>query len=418
MSQSAPKPRVLLLIPNLDFGGAQRSFSKISFGLEARFEVYVAVFNTDAGVAYPHGGKLLDMGVGGGANPLSKLLRLRERIERLRAIKQEYGFVAFVSFLEGADYVNVFSKSTRGERTYTSVRGSKLFDPEITGLVGKLRIHAGIPLTYRLADRIITVSEGLKEEVEGPPFNVRPEKVRVITNFYDTAAIRRQAQEPLDPDYAAVFRHPVIINSSRLHQQKNLPGLLAVFAEVARRYPPARLVIIGDGGLKEDLLTLARTTLGLRTHDVWSGAPVDDSSQVYFVGFQQNPFRFLARAQVFAFPSVYEGFPNSLAEAMICGVASISTDCSTGPREIMAPGSGSPQQVQQAAEYAPAGILLPLLNRPDPAPAVAEWARVLSELIADPTACADLGARAAARMEDYSPARVFGRWEELLLESR
>lgn len=415
MAASA-KPRVLLLIPNLDFGGAQRSFSKISLGLQNRFEVFVGVFNTDAGIAFPHGGTLLNLNVGGGTNPIQKALRLWDRIRRLRALKQQYGFVACVSFLEGADYVNVLSKSRRGERTYISVRGSKLFDVEITGLMGAFRKRAAIPLTYACADRIIAVSEGLREEIEGPPFNIAPAKVRVIPNFYDTAGIRQQAAAPLDDAYAPVFQHPVVINSGRLHVQKDLAGLLSVFAQVSSRVPAARLVLIGDGGLREHLLTLARTTLGLRTHDTWSGAPVDDSYQVYFVGYQDNPFRFLARARVFAFPSVYEGFPNSLAEAMICGVASISADCPTGPREIMAPGSGSPQQVQGAAEYAPAGVLLPLLNRPDPAPAIAEWARVLTDLLRDDAACRDLGARAARRMEDYSRERVFRQWEALLGE--
>lgn len=409
----ARKRRVLLLIPNLDFGGAQRSFSKISIGLQEQCEVDVAVFNTEAGVAFPYGGKLIDLQVAGGGNLLDKAQHFWARVSRLKALKQRNRYDACISFLEGADYINILSRTAAGERTIISIRGSKKFDAEIVGWLGKVRMNVLIPFSYRRADRIVAVSEGLRDEVVETTPGAAP-KVRVIPNFYDNAGIRQLASEPLPAGYDAVFRHPVIINSSRLHIQKDFAGLLNVFAQVVRQVPAARLCIIGDGSLREPLLRQARQELGLRTHDIWSGEPVDDSYQVYFLGYQDNPFRFLAKASVFAFTSLYEGFPNSLAEAMICGVASVSADCSTGPREIMAPGSGPPQQVKTTAETTPYGILLPLLNQPNPAPLVAEWARVLVELLQDAPRRREMGQLAARRMEDFSKDKVFGQWLDLI----
>lgn len=415
----APKRRVLLLIPNLDFGGAQRSFSKISIGLTEHCDVDVAVFNTEAGVAFPYGGNLIDLKVAGGGNVVDKAKNFWARISRLKELKRKNRYDACISFLEGADYVNVLSKSGLGERTVISIRGSKKFDAEITGWRGKLRMDVMIPLSYRRADRIVAVSEGLRDEVLETTPEAAP-RVRVIPNFYDNAGIQKLAAESLPAGYDAVFRHPVIINSSRLHIQKDFAGLLNVFALVVKQVPAARLCIIGDGSLREPLLKQAREDLGLRTHDIWSGVPVDDSYQVYFLGYQDNPFKFLAKANVFAFTSLYEGFPNSLAEAMICGVASISADCSTGPREIMAPNSGPPQQVKTTAEVAPFGILLPLLHQPNqpslpnPGPLEAEWARVLVELLQDAPRRREMGKLAARRMEDFSKDKVFGQWVDLI----
>ena len=120
---------------------------------------------------------------------------------------------------------------------------------------------------------------------------------------------------------------PVVLSVGRLSQEKDYATLLRAFAEVVRSRP-ARLVILGEGSERENLLELA-SRLGV-------------SQRVALPGFDINPFAYMSKAGVFVLSSRYEGFPNTLAQAMACGVPVVSTDCRSGPREILEDGKWGP----------------------------------------------------------------------------
>src|SRR4051812_17559323 len=103
--------KVLLIIPEMSMGGAQRSLAKLSLALESFHEVSLVVFNTDHKVEYPHGGILLSLGVAGGGNVLQKFSSFIKRTRRLRKLKNKLRIDVSISFLEGADYVNVLSRA-------------------------------------------------------------------------------------------------------------------------------------------------------------------------------------------------------------------------------------------------------------------------------------------------------------------
>ena len=90
-----------------------------------------------------------------------------------------------------------------------------------------------------------------------------------------------------------------------------------------------------------------------------AGAPPPDAD-VYFPGFRENPYQFLARARVFVFTSLWEGFPNALIEAMASGAPALSADCAAGPREILSPETPFYFRTLKA-EPAPYGLLMPVL---------------------------------------------------------
>ena len=115
----------------------------------------------------------------------------------------------------------------------------------------------------------------------------------------------------------------MVLAAGRLATEKDYPTLLRAFAEVARSRP-ARLVILGQGPERESLLELA----------TWLG--IEDRFDL--PGFDVNPFRYMARASVFVLSSRYEGFPNVLAQAMACGTPVVSTDCRSGPSEMLEDG--------------------------------------------------------------------------------
>jgi N-acetylgalactosamine-N,N'-diacetylbacillosaminyl-diphospho-undecaprenol 4-alpha-N-acetylgalactosaminyltransferase len=111
----------------------------------------------------------------------------------------------------------------------------------------------------------------------------------------------------------------------------------------------ASLYIIGDGELKDELENQIKT-LGLE-------------EKVFLLGKQQNPYKYISKANCFVFSSNYEGFPNVLLEALACNLPIISTDCQSGPREILAPNTDIKNQLKDDIEIAQYGILVPVNNR-------------------------------------------------------
>ncbi len=119
----------------------------------------------------------------------------------------------------------------------------------------------------------------------------------------------------------------MVLGVGRLTEQKDFPTLLRAFAEVATRRD-ARLIILGEGQLRETLLEQAQQ-LGI-------------ADKVAFPGFTDNPWAWMHRAAVFVLSSRWEGSPNTLTEALALGTPVVSTDCPSGPRELLSGGEHCP----------------------------------------------------------------------------
>lgn len=131
------------------------------------------------------------------------------------------------------------------------------------------------------------------------------------------------ALEPIEEDWFRDSEAGYILAIGRLEAQKDYPTLLRAYA-VLRRKSPVKLLILGEGSERSSLEALARG-LGL-------------SEDVKMPGYNRNPYRFLKKAKVFVLCSKYEGFGNVLLEAMACGTSIVSTDCSSGPSELLGGG--------------------------------------------------------------------------------
>ncbi|RZK27444.1 MAG: glycosyltransferase, partial [Hymenobacter sp.] len=138
---------------------------------------------------------------------------------------------------------------------------------------------------------------------------------------------------------------------------------------------------------------------------------------IILLGFRGNPFPYVARAALSVLPSLTEGFPMAVCEALASGVPVASADCPTGPREILAPAT-SPTQVATAPEWAEFGLLLPQLGQgAQPAAVAPAWAAALAELLGDPSRYAHYVAQAHQRAKAFGPQPVMGAWEQLLQAS-
>ncbi|UYZ61358.1 glycosyltransferase [Hymenobacter weizhouensis] len=402
---------LLLLIPNLGFGGAQRVFHDHSVELAKHYAVTEAVFNTEGGNMYPSGNKMVSLEVGGGGSATEKIRNFGRRIGRLRALKRRLHTDVCISHLEGADYVNLLSKGP--EKVVLCIHGSKLHDGNIMGLVGWLRKKILMPGLYNRADKIVTVSRDINPELING-FGVKPEKLVTINNFFEVTQIEQKSQEPLSTEEQAVYdAAPVLVTSGRLTIQKNQAPLLDAFATLIQRRS-AKLVFVGDGELRNDLTRHARQ-LGLRVYEAWSQDALTPECDVYFLGLKQNPFKYIRPASLFVFPSAWEGFPMALGEAMICGVPAVTTDCPTGPREILAPNTDTPRVSIRAAEKAEFGVLMPMLNQPASLAAdLRVWTDTLCQLLNDVTERERLGRLASQRMQDFTREKIFRQWVTML----
>ena len=407
-----PSWKLLLLITELSMGGAARVFRDQADELANRFTVHEAVFNERDGNAFPGGNKVFSLDVNGGGGLPTKVLNLAKRVWRLRRIKRDLKINLSISHLEGAHYVDVLSR--QGEKTILCVHGSILHNPVIRDRAGWLRLKVAIPWLYNRADRIVAVSRDIKPELTS--LGVEPEKISIINNFFDVEKIARRAEEPLEPAERALYADgPVLVTSGRLHPQKNQSPLLEIFSALLKRQR-AKLLLIGDGELRNDLKDRARL-LGLRVFDSWSDHELTPHFDVYFMGLKENPFKYIRPATLFVFPSDYEGFPLALCEAMICGVPVVSTDCPTGPREILAPATPITPAPIRSAEEGEYGLLMPLLSPSDQLPAdIAVWVETLERLLLEPGRRERLAERAKERMKDFTAARIVPQWVRLIEE--
>ena len=350
---------ILLIGSELGKGGAERSISLLSHHLENHYNVTLCILSgTDRHRYYKTCQNIVYIDPPEAHGLLGKLAAWKYRITQLKKIKQENKIDVSISFLEGPDYANILSRTT--ERVILSIRGSKVHDKVISGMMGLFRKRILIPMLYRRADQIICVTDALCREL-ATHFRIRESRLKTIYNFYETDEIEKLSRENLTGEENRIFDVPVIITAGRLHVAKEHDKLLLVFNNVIKT-KKARLLILGDGPLKERLKSQCQT-LGLTCCD-WAAGERSADSQVYLMGFQSNAFKFYSRSALFTLSSSWEGFPNVLAEALISKIPVLSTDCYTGPREILNVNHHSEQPVSEPVRTE-VGSLMPLLSKPD-----------------------------------------------------
>ncbi|WP_423820502.1 glycosyltransferase [Salinibacter ruber] len=173
--------------------------------------------------------------------------------------------------------------------------------------------------TYPLADHMIAVSEGVAEDV-CRSLGLDRKGFEVIYNPVIGPDTFKRAEETVEHPWFRNTGISVILGVGRLVGQKGFSTLLRAFAEVVRARR-ARLVILGEGK-ERPVLEQQADALGLSDH-------------VWMPGFVSNPLKYMAKASVFVLSSKWEGLPTVLIEAMACGTPLVSTDCPSGPDEIL-----------------------------------------------------------------------------------
>jgi len=305
--------RLSILIPNLKQGGAERAFTHIANGLfRAGCDVeFVTALSAD-GVYREEvacGMPFVNLNAGRQRylpQKLGRYLSVRKPDILMSALMSNWTIAI-------GKLARPLPKIVVSERQVLSLRIAR----------DEQRLFANVSyaftkLLYPKADRIVAVSRGVADDLLKLGV-ARPEQIRVIHNPVVTDYFEKQIEEePSRP-----LLHPTlpnIVTAGRLRSDKNHLLLLDAFA-MLRRERPCRLVIFGEGELRAELERKVKD-LGLE-------------GDVLLPGFVINPFPYFARADCFVLSSFIEGLPNVLIQALACGTMPVSTNCPSGPDEIL-----------------------------------------------------------------------------------
>ncbi|MEO1373378.1 MAG: glycosyltransferase [Cyanobacteria bacterium J06635_10] len=336
------KNNIAFFLPNLYGGGAERAVINLLKGLREK----------DSSIPLD---LVLGKLEGAYVNQIPKQVRVinfsKDRVIKsiipLNNYLQEVKPQALVSQMSHANVIVTIAKylsqtETRlilVEQNNLSHNKSKLFRGKFVPFFMKL--------VYPYADEIIGVSHDVSRDLENQ-LNLPKGRVKTIYNPIVDDDLIYQANLPITHSWFEAKDYPTILAVGRLTEQKDFATLIEGFA-ILRKKRMVRLIILGEGELREDLEKLV-TELGI-------------SKDVIMPGFVDNPYQYMKNADVFVLSSKWEGFGNVIVEAMACGCPVVSTNCPSGPGEILASGKyGSlvPTENPEALSEA----ILNVLNQP------------------------------------------------------
>ena len=308
MTDFYTKEKLLLISPMLHQGGFERVCITTARLLKPYYDVSIVIFD-DADIAFDiRGLSIINIHLGVRNGKLAKITNLMRRAVRVRKLKQRMKPVIAYSFGPSANMVNALSKTSLtsvflGLRGYQDVAD----DP-------KMKLYV------RKADRTICCSKEIEPIVQEKYGYLQ---TATLYNPYDAEGITELSKEKVtdlpwkmeDED-----RPRILIGVGRDDPIKGFWHLIKAFYLVQKEIPQMRLIIMGDGSFEQAKSLVSELQL---------------EQKVYFPGVRKNPYKYLAASEMFLLSSYTEGFPNVLVEAMILGRPLISTDCRTGPAEIL-----------------------------------------------------------------------------------
>lgn len=371
--------KIVILINSLESGGAERVVSNLLNDFVDRYDCYLILIHKNIFYTLDSRVKILNLNEQKNLLGIKKFLRLPILAYKLSKLIKEYKFDQVISFLSRSNYINILSNILIKHETIINERAmpSLQYEYGINGKINKILIKT----LYPRACLCLSNSYGNMMDLKNN-FNVV--KIEYIHNLFDIETIEELSKK----DIEFQKKRFTFVTVGRLDSGKNHKLLIEAVKDFN-----ADLWIIGDGELKEGLQKYINE---LNLND-----------KVYLLGKKENPFSFLSKADCFVFSSNYEGFPNVLVEALVCGLPIISTDCQSGPREILAPTSNISFQLKDKIEFAEYGILVPIKN-------VEKLKEAMNLLINDKNLRKDYEEKGNFRANDFKIEKIIKQYERIL----
>lgn len=394
----ADKKNIAILVQKLYGGGAERTAANLSLSLQDRYNVHLIVFN-GSDIKYPYGGILHDLRLPASKNLFKRIPTLFKRVSILKKLKGSENIAVTISLMPGANIVNVMSR--KGDKIITSIRNQMSLSKAKSSLQ-KWWTRIQIRYTSQRSDCVVTLSDGVRDDLI-KSFGVNGDIIRTIYNPCDGDVLLEAAQAK--GGCASVTGANSITTMGRLLEQKGQWHLIRAMSEVVKQVDNAKLFILGEGPMRESLIKLA-SELGL-------------ASNVVFPGFVEAPHAYVMNSRVFVLPSLYEGLGNVLLESMSFGVPCISTDCLSGPREILAPGTEYKETLSDI-EFAEYGVLVSVginghFNSSDPLTSdEKQLASAIVTMLTDKVLHDRYAAKSLIRVKAFAPEIISSKWAEVI----
>lgn len=308
---------IAFFLPTLVGGGAERVMVNLAQGMTERglpVDLVVAAAEGEFLGHLPPAVRLVDLHAGRVLRSLGPLTRYIRR-ERPRVL---------ISSMSHANLVALWAAKLARRRTpvVVTVHNTMSQSHQEQGrLAGGIWPHL-LRTFYPWASSVVVVSRGAADDLARTSGLPR-DRVEVVYNPVITPTMLARAKEAPDHPWFAAGQPPVILGVGRLTRQKDFPTLIRAFAGV-RRCRSGRLMILGEGEERAALEALVRES--------------DLGDDVALPGFRDNAMAYLAGSALFVLSSAWEGLPTVLIEALAAGTRVVSTDCPSGPREILQEG--------------------------------------------------------------------------------
>jgi len=369
----------------MEGGGAERVVSTILNNFSNDYKCYLILIENNMDYILNNNIEVISLNVNSNSSGIKKLIMLPILAYKLSKIIKKYKFNKVVSFLYRANYINILSKFFSKHKVIISERiaaSSMYYDKSLTSQVNKFLIKN----LYNKSDLIISVSKAIKADLKYN-FYIKTKQI-VVYNPYDINQINKLAQEDIDIE---IDEEKSIITVGSLGVRKNHKMLIRAFSLIENKN--IILYILGKGE-EEDILKQLTKELNLE-------------NRVLFLGFDNNPYKYLSKCDIFILSSNSEGFPNVLAEAMVCGCSVISTDCLSGPREILAPKSSIDFQLRNNIELAEYGILSPIKE-------VEKLKEAMNIMISNKIQRNLYKEKAILRVDDFKIDKIIKQYEDVI----
>lgn len=393
--QSTNTKNIMFIIGKITNGGAERACVNLAEELYKKYNVVIVTYDEE----YQQYEKNYECKV-----PIIKIkskkkkYTMLKRILKIMKLKKEHKITHSISFLTGANFINVMSSVN--DKTIISIR-NYISDSQKKQKL-KMLEHK---VSCKLANKIVTVSKAVEND-QIDNLDIKKEKMETIYNFVDTEKIAKSIEtgKVEEQDEKIFDASKIIITIGRLTEQKGQWNLIRAFKKVAENRPDAKLIILGEGNLN-GYLTKIIEELGL-------------TQNVYILGFKKNPYIYMAKSHIFILTSFYEGMSNVILESMQCGLPIIATDSNGGNREILCNNTDLKDKIKEieCEEY---GILIPVGEqkhyiKEDLTREEEIMAEAILKLLNDEKLINEYAKKSKERIKEFSKENIVNKWDELL----